>query len=198
MRYRVLLGALAGLAVAALGAAVAVSAPAGDGFARHGDRGDFSWHHDDRLDERTWHDQPHDRRQHLRQLGGDNHVVWFKWKATASALIRATTLGSTHDTVLYLFRGGRLIACDDDDANLGTGCPSGGPDTFCSNVGFQSVEGKTYYFGVAAFGSKAGGEAHLNLTFDWAGRRGRSSRTHRILGIAVLRIEPESDAYSTQ
>jgi hypothetical protein len=69
--------------------------------------------------------------------GPDGHVVWFKWRATESATITATTLGSAYDTVLYLFRDGKFVDCH-DDTGLGTDCPAGSGVDHCSKLVFES------------------------------------------------------------
>jgi hypothetical protein len=165
MRYRVLLGALAGLAVVALGAAVAVAAPAEDGFARHTaieanfpGTTTFDSTNAPATISRTFDGQS------CSSAGTDSHVVWFKWKATESSGIFATTVGSSYDTVLYVFRGGKLIGCNDDEDLLGPGCGSSEPR--CSRVAFTSMTGPTYYFSVAAYDGTAGGDTHLNLIVD--------------------------------
>jgi hypothetical protein len=93
----------------------------------------------------------------------DSHVVWFKWTATTSSQITINTLGSDYDTVLYVF-GGKLIGCNDDTPSLGIGCPVASGQTRCSQVMFQAVEGKRYLFALAAFDGRAGGSGVLNIS----------------------------------
>jgi hypothetical protein len=159
MRYRVLLGALAGLAIVALGATVAVAAPPGDGFTRHTAIEVTLPSTTGPIDSTN---APHSisRRiggQSCSSAGTDGHVVWFKWEATLSTgPINVDTLGSTYDTVLYVFQQGKLIECN-DDAFQGT---------VHSFVDFFSVAGKTYYFAVAAFDGDAGGDAELTIILE--------------------------------
>jgi hypothetical protein len=158
MRYRILLGVLLALAVPAIGAASASSAPAGEGFSKKtavaatlGSNTFDSTNASGTL------------RRGCGSSDGNGHVVWFTWTATESATITADTLGSAYDTVLYVFQGGKLLGCN-DDTDLGTECPTGAVNPVCSEVVFDAVEGKTYYFAVAAFDGDAGGDTHLNLS----------------------------------
>jgi hypothetical protein len=145
MRYRILLGVLLALAVVAIGAAGASSAP-GEGFSKH------------TAVAATLGTTTFDSTNASGMLGRgctrdkNGHVVWFTWTATESATITADTLDSAYDTVLYVFQGGKLIGCNDDTVDV------------ASEVVFDSVEGKTYYFAVAAFDGSAGGDTHLNLS----------------------------------
>jgi hypothetical protein len=171
LKYRVLLGALAGIAAAALGAAVAVAASPGDGFTRgNAIEVTFPPTFNATVDSTN---APHSIR---RKIGdsfcgsslGDSNVVWFKWTATTSlGPINVHTTGSSYDTVLYLFEGGKLIECDDDTAFLGIGCPVESGQTHCSFVDFRPVLGKKYKFAVAQFGPGAvGGDTHLTVEFE--------------------------------
>jgi hypothetical protein len=156
MRYRVLLGAVAGLVVVALGAGVAVSAPPGDGFTRHTAIEASGSLPVTRTIDST--NAPHSiGRNTCGSSERDSHVVWFKWTATTGpGPIDADTVGSSYDTVLYLFNpGGKLIGCNDDAFGALT-----------SFVQFRSVVGKTYYFAVAAYDDTAGGDTHLNINLE--------------------------------
>jgi hypothetical protein len=153
------------LLIAVVAAAVALGAAALPGFSRH-TAIDIALNSTETFDST---DAPGTISRTDPQTGSpcsvttSSHVVWFTWKATVSDTITATTVGSDYDTVLYVFRAGKLIGCNDDDPTLGSGCPAGG-DEHCSAVTFTSVEGRRYFFAVGGF-SSASGDAHLNL-FD--------------------------------
>jgi hypothetical protein len=170
LKYRVLLGAVAGLVVVALGAGVAVSAPPDAGFTKHkAIEVTFPPASTTTIDSTN---APHSisRKiggQSCSNAGTDSHVVWFKWTATTGpGPIDVDTTGSSYDTVLYLFKGGKLIACNDDSIVLGIGCPVASGQPRCSLLEFSSVVGTTYYFAVAAFDDSAGGDTHLNINFE--------------------------------
>jgi hypothetical protein len=53
-------------------------------------------------------------------VGGGS--VWYRYRPTATARLRAVTVGSDYDTVLAVFQGPRdarrLVACNDDAVDL--------------------------------------------------------------------------------
>jgi hypothetical protein len=87
--------------------------------------------------------------------------VWFKWTPTTSAPIIADTANSNEDTVLFVYEGHKLVGCNDDTNGLSCGV------TFrCSQVTFDAVAGKTYYFEIGSFDSGSGGTVNLNLAIN--------------------------------
>jgi hypothetical protein len=91
-------------------------------------------------------------------LGPDPATVWFRYTATATGPLGATTFGSDYDTTLYigtLNAAGSFeqIACGDDSRTLQ------------SAVRFDATAGTTYLFAVGAspFGGVNGGSLTFNL-----------------------------------
>ncbi|VXB32801.1 hypothetical protein [Nocardioides sp. AX2bis] len=76
--------------------------------------------------------------------------VWTTWQAPRSRTVVMNTNGSDFDTVLAVYRGGRLtqlspIAADDDSG-----------DGLASRVAFDAIRGVTYRIAVDSFGSAEG------------------------------------------
>jgi hypothetical protein len=96
------------------------------------------------------------------QCGADtnSHAVWFTFTATSTQDLTADTAGSAYDTVLDVYQRGKFLACNDDNENGAVSCGGAG---LCSTVGFMATAGRTYYFRVAAFDSRNGGNTVLNL-----------------------------------
>jgi hypothetical protein len=93
---------------------------------------------------------------------GNGHVVWFTWKADQTGNFNVSTDGSNYDTVLYLLKGGKKIACNDDGSSSTTCDPLQALQ--CSLINFDVDRvGTRYYFAVAAFDGDAAGVTRLNL-----------------------------------
>jgi hypothetical protein len=96
------------------------------------------------------------------------HIVWFKWVATETGTVHASTFGSGYDTVLVVYDNNlSQIGCD-DDYTFGDPCPTPKgnqtPQDHCSFVDNISVtEGQTYYFAVGAFSDSRGGKVSFFL-----------------------------------
>jgi hypothetical protein len=96
-----------------------------------------------------------DRHPKCGSPDGNGHVVWFTATAPTTGTVTADTLGSVYDTVLTVYERGKFVACNDDASGL--------PGRV-SQVTFNVVAGKKYYFQVAAFSTVDGGSTVLNLT----------------------------------
>ncbi len=91
------------------------------------------------------------------ELGLSPHKsVWWKWTAPASDRVNLSTAGSDFDTVLAVCTGsglmsslGRVMANDDT------------PDALTSELNFEAVQGRAYYFSVDGF---AGASGNVKLT----------------------------------
>jgi len=88
--------------------------------------------------------------------------LWWKWTPTAGAVVTLSTLGSTRDSVLAVFRssatsGFTQIAFDDQGA--------GESDALL--VGLQLQAGATYYFQVGSIGGP--GTVKLSMTGSYTG-----------------------------
>jgi hypothetical protein len=91
---------------------------------------------------------------HAARCGADSngHVVWYTATAPATGTATADTVGSDYDTVLNVYKRGKFLACNDDTSGT------------TSEVTFDVVAGKQYYFKVAAYDGDAGGDTVLHLS----------------------------------
>jgi hypothetical protein len=72
-----------------------------------------------------------------------SNTTWYRWTADSSRWMKANTYGSSFDTVLAVMENGTntVLACNDDYFGL------------LSNLEFNAVAGRTYYFMIANYGS---------------------------------------------
>ena len=90
----------------------------------------------------------------------DGPEAVYEYRAAADGTLRATTLGSSFDTVLHIREaicdGGMEIACDDDDRfNLAPGNHSAAQ--------FEAISGRSYFIFVDGFGENDSGDYRLEL-----------------------------------
>lgn len=85
------------------------------------------------------------------------HTIWYSWTAPAGGAVVFETRGSDFDTVLMVYRGGRLadlrqLAINDDARGFG----------LASRVQLSVREGQTYRICVGSFSRFTTGRAQLN------------------------------------
>ncbi|MCS6806271.1 MAG: right-handed parallel beta-helix repeat-containing protein [Acidobacteriota bacterium] len=95
----------------------------------------------------------------------NSNSVWYRFTPSTSGTVTADTAGSNYDTVLSAHIGscGALseVACDDDS----------GPG-LTSQIRFEAIGGRAYFFMVTSFGSSSGGGTLVfNLQFAPRGQR---------------------------
>jgi hypothetical protein len=86
--------------------------------------------------------------------------VWWHWTALTDGTVTLTTLGSSFDTLLAVYRGDDILSL----ARV-AGNDDGGPD-HSSQVTFDAFAGMTYRIAVDGW-NRATGEVVLNLTVDF-------------------------------
>jgi hypothetical protein len=86
--------------------------------------------------------------------GSTGKSVWYRFMPSFSGQVRASTIGSSYDTVLAAFTTGPVTerACNDDT-----------PTEYQSEFSLNVTSGTTYYLMVTAFGGD-GGDLHFSLT----------------------------------
>ncbi len=117
--------------------------------------------------------------------------VWFSYTPTEDVILRATTAGSDHPTILSAYSGlrgslrGASRACD-------TGQPSTG-----ASVTFRATAGTTYHLMVAGY-DVAGGDLSFGLTTVAAAPNDRFADAEAVTGLPATRTPDLSTAWYEQ
>lgn len=88
---------------------------------------------------------------------GSGKSIWWAWTAVSNGVFTATTRGSAFDTVLGLYTGKNVAMLAEVAAN-----DDAGPYAF-SQVSFNAIAGKVYYFVVDSAQPAASGSVQLRL-----------------------------------
>ena len=87
----------------------------------------------------------------------NGHVFWFTWENTVDTdSFEVDTAGSSIDTVLSVYEGGKWLGCSDDYPGPPTDLGSS------SRVNFHAQQGKTYYFAVTSYDGDDGGSFNFH------------------------------------
>ena len=104
------------------------------------------------------------------QSPGSTRSVWYQWQAPSTGNVTITTVGSSYDTTLAVYKGeslatlGAAVASNDDGGDVPTQ-----PHNVSSRVTFSATAGTTYFIAVDGFNNPGsdGGDVGA-IVLNWA------------------------------